>query len=238
VKNCDVQIDGAEIIRDQLDKLSDAIKGDNELMVPVYEAIGIAGSQIFDNIINEQGKRTGGWDDLSPITKILRPRGTHGVYHSIEEAENDDSHKILQDTNMGKNSFLPGHTGNIMDVDNVSVTIGSRMKRMKSNNAGGTTTFKFGPKQQARFKKNFSDKLPGRAPRRTPTGRKSKAKHNWNKEFFIVFNGLKKKHGESVEIPERRIQPTTEEITDSEKERMTKAMEAGLEDVMQKVGLA
>lgn len=237
MKNCDVQIDGVDLVKEKLQELSKAIGGRTDLLKPTMENVGAAGSDIFVDIIKQQGRRTGGWDDLSPITKILRAKGSRKLYHSIEDAENDDSHKILQDSGLGRQSFLPGSTDNILEVKNVSVIIGSRMKRMKLHNEGGSTTFKFGTKQQSRFKSGFSDKLPGRAPKKTPTGRNSKAKHHWNPEFFKLFNGLKKKDGQSVNVPQRRIQPTIDEITDAEKERLLKIMEAGIEDVMKELKL-
>lgn len=231
-----IEVSGSKEVKDRLRDLSRALGGKSDLMQPVWEDVGIAGSGIFTHIFEEQGSRfDGGWMDLSPITKILRPRGGRAKYTTIEEAESDTSHKILQDSGIGRQSFLPGSTANVLEVGKNSVTIGSRMKRMKLHNAGGSTTFKFGQKERSRFESGFSKTLPGSKPKTTPTGRKSRAKKHWNAEYFKLYNGLKNLDGKSCKIHERRIQPTADEVRSDEYERIYTVLLNGIDHVMKQV---
>lgn len=215
-----LEIQNADWWEERIERLQKAIKGSKD-MKPVYNAAGLAANRIWDNIFQTWGSRFGGmWKQPGPISKILRARGKRRTFVSLYEAE----HFIvapLQDTRSGMKSFGMPRGDGIFKVTGKSVTTGSRKKYMTEHNVGGSTKFVFDEQKESRFKRNFESKVNG----------------EWNSEYFMLLNWMKKVSGKSFKLPKRRIEPTASEITKNELDDIHNAMDAELTILEEKFGL-
>ena len=192
---------------------------------PAYRAAGLAALQVFSNIFKERGSRFGGWKQPGVWTKLLRAKPGR-KFSTLKEVESADMNP-LQDTGIGRASFSESHPEGVFDIAGNHAYVGSRVKYMDTHNKGGTSKFKFGPEQETRLESNLRKTLDGGKPKTTPTGRKSRAKKNWNPVFFITRAAMRKADGKSFTVKQRRIEPE-DNITHGEMQNIYRAFEMEL----------
>lgn len=186
----------------RLREAAKAASGKHNAMRAAFRA---AGSVMLRDVQEDYVKRARGrgWKQLGPITTIMRRRGKGSKIESWEDLKRRRKEmEIMRDTGRLFNSLAPGRAGNVFKVSDLSVEVGTNDSRARTLNDGGRTRFEFDEK---RFERNVRERLPGRKPKKTATGRKSRAKRNWNPMFFLARNWLRKLDGKSLPVPRRRI---------------------------------
>ena len=239
----EMKVTGTKPIQRGLFELTKGVQGTNSNWRPVWRLVGLATEPVFQDIFEEQGQRFGGWKDISPITLVLRAKGTRKKFKTLEQldAATKTARKLI-DTATGRKSFMPSRRrpGSVFIYNAGGTVVGSSLKYMIAQDKGGTNPepFKFGKEQQYRLDKNFSKTLPGRSKKKTPTGRKSRAKKNWNEDYFILRGSMRKMDGKKFKLPPRQIEPRKQsDIKPDEMERINKAYDHGVDEMNKKSGL-
>jgi len=129
----------------------------------------------------------------------------------------------LRDQNHLMDSLFPGRQGNVLRIETLAVTVGSRDPKAALHHFGGQTgPFRFDDEKQRNFKRNVSMTTSGAMPDEEQyaeatgsyyekDGRKAWKKHGlpspWNKMFFFWRAVFRKwdKTGKSFSLPKRRI---------------------------------
>ncbi len=216
-----VKIRGDKATIRRQEKIRSKVKGN----VPeAYRAACLVGVRIFSNIYAEQGKRFGGWKQPGVWTKLLRAK-TGKKYKTLAEVR---AHKVkpLQDTGISRASFGLGGRDGILRVWGNRGEVGSSLNYLRTHDKGLTSIFRFGKEQESRLERNFRKTLDG------PKKAGSKAKKNWNPEYFITENAMKKANGKRFKIPKRRIGPGNRTITQREKQDVYIAFETELRRIL------
>lgn len=230
-----VKITGVELKKSILKNIANEINADwNDVAKYVPLVIG----SVWKNIFKEHGSRFGhAWHRCGVWTKLLRAKGNRKKYRSLAEVASTPQFP-LEDTGMLKMSFQPKNMNSIYGFGKKLVYGGSNLQKARKLNDGGKTDpFRFGEQQEYRLDKNFAKTLPGSKPKTTPTGRKSRAKKNWNPEFFITRAGMRKasKAGRTYNLPARRMEPNPNEFTTAELKAIDMAFNRGIEDVIKRI---
>jgi len=119
------------------------------------------------------------WPPLSVVTVVLRKRGRGGMIFSDEDlAARRASMQKLRDEGLLLASLTAGGPGNIQEIGEFDVRVGSKRAGAGTHQDGGSRTFIFDDAKQARFKRNVSETIKGRAkPKPLPEGHI----YRWNK---------------------------------------------------------
>lgn len=237
MSNYSVTISGVDIVKRGIKLLNVTIESD---WSKVAKHVPVTISRVWQNIFRESGSRFGhAWKTPSVWTKLLRAKGARKKYKSLQEAR-DTYIAPLQDTGGLRKSFMPSDSHSTYGFGPKMVFGGSKLQKARTLNDGGKTDpFKFGAQQESRLEKNFSKTLPGSKPKTTPTGRKSRAKKNWNPEYFITRGAMRKasRIGRTFTMPARRMEPTPHELTTQENADISKAIERGIQEAAKGTGL-
>jgi len=119
-----------------------------------------------------------GWKKLSPVTVLQRRRGRGKKIEDWDDIERRRSEiAILNDSGRLAASLSPGATGNVLKVKRLSVECGTNVSYADTHQRGKRSTFEF---DEGQFEKNVKKILPGKKPKKTASGKKSRAKRNWN----------------------------------------------------------
>lgn len=193
-------------LRKRLQKIQGVLKGSGGSLEPAFKSMGIEMFRLFAENFKKDGALAGGWEPLSPLTKMLRRRGAGKKIADWKDMAAKPV-QILRDTGILRASLTAGlqGSGKVFRTKSLGFDAGTSVPYAKLHQAGGQSTFNFDADMKKRFQKNVLKVLPRAKPRTTPTGKHSKAKKNWNPFFFKMWNALEKKSGQSVKIPARPI---------------------------------
>lgn len=187
-------------------------------------------SSIWMHIFMTSGARFGRWQQPGVWSKLLRVKA--GKKYTNEADITGHHVRPLEDTGGLKMSFTPQAPHSYYGFGDHTVYGGSNLKRARDLNEGGSSTFNFGPQEQSRLEKNLRKTMPGAKPKTTPTGRRSRAKKNWNPYFFITRAVMKKSSGKSYSVKARQIEPRREsDITQAEWQAIRNAMDRGIDEL-------
>lgn len=112
------------------------------------------------------------WPPLSVVTVVLRKRGRGGMIFSEEDLAARRAHQQkLRDEGLLLASLTAGGPGNIQQIGEFDVRVGTNRAGAGTHQDGGSSTFVFDEAKQARFKRNVSETIKGRAkPKKLPEG--------------------------------------------------------------------
>ena len=213
-------MDALELQRN-LSKLLRFYAGNEPQMLAMMRAVGL---QAMGDIQREaiqlargaaiRGRR---WAAVSPMTALFRRRGSAGkITNWADAAQRAARMSPLRDTGKLLASISPGGPGSVFRVGPMRVVVGTNDSRAAVLHGGGRTTFRWSAEKAKRFDANVRKTLPGPKPELTPTGRRSRAKKNWNPFYFAMRNFYKGKgDGKSYKVPARPIiasRPSNEQI--------------------------
>ncbi len=153
-----------------------------------------------------------GWKKLSPVTVLQRRRGRGKKIEDWDDIERRRSEiAILNDSGRLAASLSPGATGNVLKVKRLSVECGTNVSYADTHQRGKRSTFEF---DEGQFEKNVKKILPGKKPKKTASGKKSRAKRNWNTMYFVARNWLRRLDGKRFKVPKRVIirKPTRAQV--------------------------
>ena len=201
---------GGEEVKARLRKQSNALAGKGSLARKAWKRVGaLALSAVEDDFTElSKGRSVRGrrWKKVSFVTALLRRSGRGPKMTTEQDVERRrDQLPILVDAGLLRNSFSARHKGNVFEIGSNSVEVGTADPRAARLASSSRTTFKYTPEVEKRLEQNVRQVLPGAKPRRTRTGRKSRAKKNWNPFFFIQRAILKKmaRAGKGYKVPGR-----------------------------------
>lgn len=182
--------------------------GRGNALKPALRAMGIEALRMVSENMQREGQATGGWRPLSPVTVILRRRGGAGKIINAGDLEAKRNRmKMLQDTGLLFNSLHSGGRGNVFELEPQAVRVGTADRKARFHQFGGNSVFDFGENSvnRKRFDQNVAKVLPGAKPKTTSSGKKSRAKRNWNPFYFKWKAILVSMHGSSRQVPARPI---------------------------------
>lgn len=170
-------------------------------------AVGVAALEDIRANFDVQSRAGSAWPELGVVTVILR-RGGKKIYGEADVAAKRANIRKLRDTNILYLSLQPGGSGNVVEVlpREVGVRVGTRLKRAKTHNEGGSARFDFDEK---RFDENVSATKRGRrrpAPRKDGQRRSwkgGKKESPWNEFYFRMRGALRKASGRIFRVPAR-----------------------------------
>ena len=202
--NLSVKIDSADL-QAKVQQLLLVTKGEQKQCVGMMKEVGIAAMADIqlDFIKRARGETVDGvsWKPISPLTALLRRRGRWTkIENAAQLRQRAGLMPIMRETGKLLASISPA-----IQVSGLSVTVGTNDARAPLLHAGGSTTFAWDEEKAKRLDNAVKKVLSGHKPTLTPTGRKSRAKKNWNRWYFILRNGLKKASGKSFTVPARPI---------------------------------
>ncbi len=175
-----------------------------------------------------KGGGSGDWKKLSPISAMVSQPGrfkkTRISSDPRDPFKTDDAEAALgrgtalHDTGALKRSIgikgrgaqpqgIKTDSNGIWLPEGLTVTLGTKRKGADLHQKGGTSTFRFGPREQRNYERNV---VRGR-------------KGNWNAAYFVWWNILKKKDGQTVEIPRRAFLVLPDERTKKNMVRIFKS---------------
>lgn len=195
----------------KLDRLRRSGMGAGSRMPAMMRALGLAALSDIerDFVTLSRGGSVGGrrWQRLSPVTAMFRRRGSATKITDMADARRRAARMpILRDTGSLLMSFSPGRSRNLLKVEPLRVIFGTKDSRAALLHRGGRTTFDWDADKEKRFDRNVRKTLPGPKPEFTPTGRRSRAKKNWNAFFFQMRNFYRGKgDGKSYRVPARKL---------------------------------
>jgi len=201
---------GGEAVKATLRKQSNALAGKGPLARRAWKRVGaLALSAVEDDFTDlSKGRSVRGmrWRKVSFVTALLRRSGRGAKMTTEKDVERRRGElPILVDAGLLRNSFSARHKGNVFEIGSNSVEVGTADPRASRLAHSSRTTFKYTPEVEKRLEQNVRQILPGAKPRRTRTGRKSRAKKNWNRFFFVQRAILKKmaRVGKGYKVPGR-----------------------------------
>lgn len=164
------------------------------------------------------GARSKTWPGIPWWAKVISANvgGKRGAIKTKEDAENAQR-QPLRDQGALMKSFASSIT-----ADENSASFGSNLPYAAVHQTGGTQVFSFDAEKQKRFDYNVARTLGGSAPATTPKGRRSRAKQNWNPDYFAMRGALMKKDGQQVKIRQREMIPENIGNTRSDKQQINK----------------
>ena len=154
---------------------------------------------------------SGVWPPLSTPAVVLRQAG-RGMAKIVDAADVDARRSrihVLRDSNRLFASLQPSGHGNVFDVLPGAVRVGTHVSYAALQQRGGSSAFRFGAAEEARFEKNVSKTLAGfRKPAALKSGNRRKWKESgkkspWNPFFFRLRGALRKMAGKSFTVPAR-----------------------------------
>jgi hypothetical protein len=171
-------------------------------------------------IDRSRGGSAGGvkWLSISPLTALLRRSGATkklpGWSALVDLAK---TLPIMVNTGRLLASLTPGAGGNVLAADPMGVTVGTSVDYAERVDQGGpseTPAIASREDADAIVGRRILKVLPGHKSGQTGGGRKSRAKKNWNPEFFRIRGWLRKSVGVVYATPPRAIltMPTPERL--------------------------
>lgn len=160
-----------------------------------------------------------GWRKISPLTAILRRSGaTRKLPGWAAAVALADVSPIMVNTGRLMQSLAAGAGGNVLEPDGRGVTLGTSVDYASRVSEGGASD-EPAIADEAQADKvatgRFLKVLPGHKPELThQRGERSRAKKNWNPEFFQIRGWLRKLAGRVFAVPARPIlsEPTPERL--------------------------
>jgi len=199
---------------------------------PMFEGLALYGQSTVQKEFESGslGGRSGGWAKPIPWWAVVIRANVGKGKGSIKTKDEAASWPAEPLKNKGAlmRSWAVARNRNIT---NKSAEVGTHMPYADIHQEGGSQTFKFDADKLKRFQHNVAMRLPGRKPRRTPTGRKSRAKRNWNPEYFKMLAILKMMDGKNIKIRKRPMVPTDWPNT-TDRERIGKIITLHLEQLV------
>lgn len=189
-------------IQKELDRLETAVQR-GEFQPVMHQWAVLVAEQLQANF-KEHGRRAqpGGWKPLSWITMALRQQGEGQKARTFADLKAwGRQAQPLEDTGRLKSSV----------IDLGRATIGRDFVRFGPSvdygglhQQGSTRTFVFGPEQERRLAKNVAQTLSGPS-RPNKSGRQTRARANWNPDFFIMRAAFRKMNGQALRVVPRKI---------------------------------
>jgi hypothetical protein len=158
------------------------------------------------------------WRPLSPFSILMRRTGRTAKAASWQEiVDLAGATPILADTGRLMASLAPGAAGNVLQIGDLAVTLGTNVdyaERMSEGGAGDSPPIATRADADRLVMRRLLKVLPGPRPRMTVTGRSTRAKRHWNPEFFRVRGWLRKLAGRVFLVPARPVltQPPEERL--------------------------
>jgi len=150
-----------------------------------------------------------GWRPISPLTALLRRTGrTAKLAGWAQVIEIARTLPILVDTGRLASSLAAGAAGNVLEASGRGVEVGTNVPYARRLHEGGQAD---GPAIETRKQADqvatsrLLKVLPGHKARATAAGRPSRARRNWNPEFFRIRGWLRKIVGRVFAVPARPI---------------------------------
>ena len=215
-----MKIDTAEL-QAKLAQLGRIAKGQEPQCRAMMREIGINAMADVqrDFEVRSRGQAAQGvsWRPISPMTALFRRRGRWAKIETNAHLQQRAGWApIMRDTGKLFASISPLGPSSVFAVQPLSVTVGTNDRRAETLHSGGSSTFTFTPELQKRFDANVAKVLKGHKPQFTPKGRKSRAKKNWNRWYFVMRGWLRKASGTSFTVPARPIiTPPSQQRMDS-----------------------
>jgi len=188
----------------RLGEIKRDLRGKSKRMRAAFKAAGVMVCRDLQKDFLKNARGRGKWKRLGPVSALQRRPGPgfQKIATWKDVLKRAKSLEILRDTGRAFNSFTPGRVGNVLKVGTLRVEAGSNVKYLAEHQEDHPATFDFDEK---RFDKIVMRRLPGRKSSKTPGGRKSRAKYNWNPEYFRMRNWLRKIDGETFTVKARPI---------------------------------
>lgn len=187
----------------KLKAASAACKGNDQRVRGAFRAVGVMALRDAQQDYREAAAGRGQWPQVSPVTVLQRRRGRGA---KIEDWKDIDRRRgemeILRSSGRLMNSLSPGAPGNVLKVAQLSVEVGTNVRYAATHQRGKSSRFEF---DEAAFERNVKKVRRGSKPRKTRTGRRSRAKRNWNPMYFQARNWLRKLDGKRFRVPKRVI---------------------------------
>lgn len=194
-----VKIEGDREVAAKLQQIEATCQGKHPAMQAAWKQIGVMG--LRDQQRGFMDRARSGWKRLGMIGVLLRRKsGPIGSFADIQSAAS--RLQPLRDTNILFNSLTPGGQGSIMEDGTLYVRFGTRVPYAAHHQTGGTAPFSLDERKKKIIKDNLRWHLGGK-PSTTPTGKKSRAKKNWNPWAFKMWNAIRRKR--SINLPRREI---------------------------------
>jgi len=207
-----VKLEGVEELLARLRKGEEAAATGTPRTVEAYRTIGAleCEAQKAAFVDRSRGGSAGGvkWLPVSPLTALLRRSGAARKLPGWSAlADLAKTLPILVDTGRLLASLTPGAAGNVLEAGGASVTFGTNVDYAERQHAGGASEKPAVESREAAdaAASRILKVMPGHKGDRTPGGRRSRAKKNWNPEFFRIRGWLRKKVGVVFMIQARPI---------------------------------
>lgn len=110
---------------------------------PAWREIGeLVLGEVRSNFV-EGGAKAGGWAPLSKVTALLREVPPFLISNPFDLLVKWRLAKPLIETGELMKSFYPGAPGNVFEVEDDQVVVGSELERAEFHQTGGAKTFEF-----------------------------------------------------------------------------------------------
>ena len=150
-----------------------------------------------------------GWKPVSPLTALLRRTGrTAKLAGWTQVVEIAKTLPIMIDTGRLASSLAPGAGGNVLAASGRGVEVGTNVpyaRRLHEGGEGDEPAVESRQQADQVAMSRLRKTQDGSKPERTAAGRKSRAKRNWNPEFFRIRGWLRKIVGRVFSVPARPI---------------------------------
>ena len=202
---------GGETVNRALERREQALAGRSALARRAWKRVGMLALSAVDSdfkvLSTGRALRGTQWRKPSFVTALLRAKGpkTQKMTTMADVERRRETLPILVDKGLLRNSFAPAARGSVCAVRATSVEVGTALKKAGPLATGGRVTFHYTAATERRLMGNVRRVLPGPKPSRTSGRRRSRAKKNWNRDYFIMRACLKKMDGKSYKVPARPL---------------------------------
>jgi hypothetical protein len=208
-----IKLVGVEALLERLRRGSEAAASGTARTAEAYRTIGALECEVqrANYVDRSRGGSAGGvkWRGLSPLTALLRRSGATkklpGWSALVDLAA---TLPILVDTGRLLASLAPGSPGNVLEPAGTSVTFGTSVDYAEKMHAGGQSDAPMIASREdadAVASRRILKVLPGHKSGQTGGGRKSRAKKNWNPEFFQIRGWLRNRVGVIATVSARPV---------------------------------
>ena len=148
----------------------------------MWRDLALYGQRVVSMEFRSKGQRSGGWADISFVTKLLRVKGRRGKYTSEDDVKGS-RHNPMMDTGALRNSWT---TGRSVDIGDDFGEVGTALKHAEELSKDHKSTFRFDSEKRARFNANVA---------------------SGSSFYFATLAKLKKMDGRTYKVPARKMMP-------------------------------
>lgn len=198
--NCDVSDSEVRVMLSDVERMTE-----NGALKVMYGSLAIGATRTLQQQFRDQGRRSGGWPRSWWGAIVTRAKGGGGKMTTFDDVKRRKA-DALMDTGAALNSVIPAKTPDAVIVTNRFGEAGTSLKYLRVHQIGGRAKWVMTPDKWKHFEKNVKKSLPGK-PGKTPKGRDSRAKKNWNRDYYIMKAVLKRQDGKELSVRKRPILP-------------------------------